>query len=348
MIADLLISALEQRDESAFGRAVNDLRAKVPALSPQEVAAEAAALAGVLPRLPIGLGSYLAPVLGGLCGYGARPADVLGPLVDGALRVLENLGPFKELCARAGIELPDSGNDEAFPETMQALIEAEAVDLAPNEIAGFAEAWFAGDGWVQPVLYLSQRKDVRAILPRRAELTAAVEAAREDLGTAHWLYGVLLVLDDEPFLVLDRTGRQGWRCTMSGIGDNFQLHTLLAARLAGAVGVTPPTAVELAAAETGEVIPKGGIKGQFNLVAADGEWIWNEGRPADIPRHDGIRVVVLDPPAYARSWNAGRLYPNMPPTLTVDEQLSPQEAARWLDGVKPDSRAGGGGGGGEG
>jgi hypothetical protein len=76
--------------------------------------------------------------------------------------------------------------------------------------------------------------------------------------------------------------------TISGIGDNFQLHTLLAATLIGdpARGLipgTPPHPAWFAAATDGEMAPPGGIRGQFNLVDATGEWIWNEGRPADIP-----------------------------------------------------------------
>ncbi|MBR7834745.1 hypothetical protein KDL01_15830 [Actinospica durhamensis] len=338
MIADRIIESLDQRDEAAFGEAMNDLRATVQSMSPAEVAAEAAALAAVVNRLPIGIGSSVAPALGAMCDLGARPGDVLDALVEGALRVLNNLEQFKQLCAQAGIETPNSGDDEAFPDTMSALIASEAVDMEPNRIAQYAEAWFAGNGWIQPVLYLCQREDVRAILPRREELTAAIESAREDLETAHWLYGLLLVLDDEQFVVLHRAGRKGWRCTMSGIGDNFQLHTLLAGHLAEATGVTAPTPVELAAADTGDLQPPDGIQGQYNLVGADGTWIWNEGRPADIPTLEGIRVVVLDPAPYARSWNAGRAYPKMPPTLTVDGELSAEEVDLWLGKVKPSER----------
>lgn len=338
MIAERIVEALQKRDESGFAQAMNDLRGGVPNMAEQEVASEASALAGVLGRMPIGMGSYVAPLVGAMCDFGARPAEVLDALVAGAIRVLENLDGFKRLCAEAGIELPDSGDDSAFPDTMRALMDAGATDLEPNEIAMRAQAWFAGDGWLQPVLYLCQNKEVRAILPRREELTAAVSEATEDLVNAHWLHGLLLVLDDEPFIVLDRASGNGWRCTMSGIGDNFQLHTLLAASLAEQVGATPPTDVELAAATTGEMQPEGGISGQFNLVAADGTWIWNEGRPADIPPHEGVRVVVLDPPSYERSWNAGRVYPKMLPALSVDEQLASEEAATWLSGVKPGER----------
>lgn len=339
MLADQLIHSFDARDEAAFEAALNELGSSIPRLGPAEVARNAVALAAEIHRLPIGIGSHVTRLLGGMCDYGADAAAVLPALVDGALRVLGDVEGFKALCAESGVELPDGGNEAAFPATMDSLITAAGDRLEPRQIARLAECWFAGDGWVQPVLFLAQRKDVRAILPRRAELLAAVEASAEDLSTAHWLRGLLLVLDDEPLIVLHRATSQGWRCTISGIGDNFQLHTLLAGQFAAAVGAKPPTPAELAAAGTGELQPKAGITGTFNLVDAFGAWIWNEGRPADIPRCDGIRVVVLDPPAYARSWNAGRAYPLMVPSLTVDARLSVDESARWLSTVKPDPQA---------
>jgi hypothetical protein len=339
MLADQLIRSFDARDEAAFEAALNELGSSIPRLEPDEVARNAVALAAEIHRLPIGIGSYVTQLLGGMCDYGADAAAVLPALVDGALRVLGNVEAFKALCAQSGLELPPSGDQEAFPATMDALAAAAGDRLEPRELAQLAESWFAGDGWVQPVLFLAQRKEVRAAMPRRAELSAAVGAAAEDLSTAHWLRGLLLVLDDEPFVVLHRASSQGWRCTMSGIGDNFQLQTLLAGEFAGAVGAKPPTAVELAAAGTGDLQPQEGIKGTFNLVDAFGAWIWNEGRPADIPRCDDVRVVVLDPPPYARSWNAGRAYPLMEPSLTVDGRLSADEVAQWLSTIKPDSRA---------
>jgi hypothetical protein len=209
------------------------------------------------------------------------------------------------------------------------------------------QAWFCADDWVQPVLYLCQRADVRAMLPQRDRLTAAIEPVRESHGVPEWLAGLLLVLDDEPLVVLDRgfagTGR-GYRVTIGGIGDNFQLHTLLAGALIGdpsrgLLPGRPPSPAELAAAGTGDDLqPAGGLRGSWNMVDAHGEWIWNEGRPGDIPRVDGVRVVVLDAEAYSRGWNAGRAYPLMTPLVRVDGPLSSAEAASWLGKVKPPVR----------
>jgi hypothetical protein len=116
------------------------------------------------------------------------------------------------------------------------------------------------------------------------------------------------------------------------------LHTLLAATLIGDfVTGERPQQDWIDSATTGEMEPPTPIRGQFNLVAADGTWIWNEGRPADIPIAGDRRVVVLDPPPYERTWNIGRAYPLMVPEIRLDRVLRPDEAATWLARVKPGS-----------
>ena len=72
---------------------------------------------------------------------------------------------------------------------------------------------------------------------------------------------------------------------------------------------------------------RGRIQGRFNLVDGYGQWIWNEGKPADIPLLDGRRVVVLDPPPYLRTWNIGRSFPMMRPEMRLERVLPAGEAA---------------------
>ena len=126
---------------------------------------------------------------------------------------------------------------------------------------------------MQPVLHLSQRADVRAALPQRERLLLAVEAARESLDVPRWLHGPLLVLDDAPLIVLHRQSGRGYRVTISGIGSNAQLQTLLAARLIGESGAdwlpgTRPSPDMTAAADgSGPMQSPGGIVPQFSLPA---------------------------------------------------------------------------------
>ncbi|MET9626241.1 hypothetical protein ABZX92_02145 [Lentzea sp. NPDC006480] len=185
------------------------------------------------------------------------------------------------------------------------------------------------DEWESTLVLPMQDEDVRHGLPHRSRLMELVPSDS-------WLHGLLQVVDLETLVVLHPLSGNGFEVTIGGLGDNFQLHTLLAYRLIPAfLPGEPPLQAWVEAASVGEELePAGGIQGQFELSDAFGETIWNEGRPADIPLLDGVRVVVLGEPAYARSWNAGRLYPLMTPMVDVNRELSADETASWLAKVK--------------
>ncbi|MFD4670951.1 hypothetical protein ACFWNN_14535 [Lentzea sp. NPDC058450] len=189
-----------------------------------------------------------------------------------------------------------------------------------------AEALERGDdSWESILLVPLQDEDVRAGLPHRDRLLRATSSDT-------FLYGLLSVIDLEPLLVLHTPTRTGFEVTIGGIGDNFQLHTLLAYRLIPAhIPGEPLRQSWVEAASVGEDLqPPGGIHGQFELTDALGDKIWNEGRPADIPLHEGRRIVVLSPLTYQRSWNTGRIYPLMTPMVDVTGVLSSDEASAWL------------------
>jgi hypothetical protein len=336
---------VERRDDEEFYAALQGMASATPEAGGDEVQAALARLVPVLARIPFGMGGDLAQIAGSMADYGTDPAVVVPVLVNRATDAMEQAARFERLHREAFGEVPDAEDPEQIEPTLERFVGgADARGMTERDASMLVQAWFCGGQWVQPVLYLSQRKDVRAMLPERPRLTAAIDAMRERIGTAHWLYGLLLVLDDEPLIVLHRATGRGFRVTISGVGDNFQLHTLLAAALIGdeSRGMLPgqrPSAAEIAAASDGEdLTPAGGIRGNFNLVDAYGEWIWNEGRPGDIPVLEGMRVVVIDPPPYQRSWNAGRPYPLMRPTVTVSGPLPAHEAAHWLSLVKPAQR----------
>ncbi|MEU3645562.1 hypothetical protein AB0E59_19425 [Lentzea sp. NPDC034063] len=202
-----------------------------------------------------------------------------------------------------------------------------ACDALEPLVLRVVEAFERGDGetWERALLLPLQDEDVRAGLPHRSRLLAAVP-------TDSWLYGLLMVVDLEPLLVLHRPSGTGFEVTIGGLGDNFQLHTLLAYRLVPEhVPGEPPLDAWVEAASVGEDLqPEGGIRGQFELSDGFGDTIWNEGRPSDIPLFEGRRVVVLGPPPYQRSWNTGRLYPMMTPLVDIARVLPADEAASWL------------------
>jgi hypothetical protein len=344
---DELIAAVANRDSDGYRAALDGIANQTMHEDLGEVRVALTRLVPVLAESAVGIGCHLAPLAGAMADHADDPAIVLPTLTERAAVVMERAAHFAALHQELLGDPPEPDTDHPLDSTLERFTAAAATrGITAEDAYELVIAWFRVDYWAQPVLFLCQRKDVRAMLPQRERLLAAVAPVRDRYGTTHWLHEILLVVDDEPLVVLDRlfavSGR-GFRVTISGIGDNFQLHTMLAAALVGAGSVAGlpgrrPTATEIAAATDGEdLTPAGRIRGTWNLADAYGEWIWNEGRPADIPMLDGVRVVVLDREPYERTWTSGRPFPLMRPELTVDAELAPIEVANWLGRIKPAS-----------
>lgn len=343
-----LLRAVQNRDEQARAAA---FQAVVEQAAVADRAQLTAALRVVTPGLadvPLGNGGQLASLAGGLVERGAEPAVVLDTLVSRVAQGLENAARFPALWEKAGggADRPAPGDPDQLPTVLNRLdAEAHRTGIPGAETRQIVEGWCTVGHWMPGLLVPLQRKDVRQALPHRHRLVDAAAATLDHIDAAQWMYGLLQVLDDESVIVLHRATGRGYRMTISGIGDNFQLHTLLAATLIGdpdrgLIPGTPPEPAWVTAATDGEPAPPGGIAGQFNLVDAFGSWIWNEGRPADIPTLQGKRVIVIDPPPYPRTWNAGRVYPLMRPTVTLNEILDPVRAAEWMARVVPAGQPG--------
>jgi hypothetical protein len=207
---------------------------------------------------------------------------------------------------------------------------------------------------------------LRAAARSRPEVLRLSEEADDVTGNTSFLTDMLRVLDDERLVVLHPGEQKGFEVRISGLADNFQLHTLLMAELIGdpqagwLPGAKPDPAV-VAAAGTGAqpANTRLGTTGAFNLwnwpaLQADGTlpagqgnagwWVWNEGNPGDIRPFEGVRVVLLGPPPYSRGWNAGRRFPNMPGELVVEHVLPPDVVRDWLARIaaapKPEMPAG--------
>jgi hypothetical protein len=126
---------------------------------------------------------------------------------------------------------------------------------------------------------------------------------------------------------------------MSGVGDNYQLHTLLADRLSGSVpGLESPKRLWVEQATDAPLVPQpptDPINRRFRLFDGNGAYVYPEGRPADIGKTNGTRVLVIHPPYGPYGWTYGRAYPRMTPRLTLDAVLGDAEAAEWLGRIAP-------------
>ncbi|WP_338702783.1 hypothetical protein V2W30_35945 [Streptomyces sp. Q6] len=325
-------AAVEQQDSAGVERAFQLMNEHYQGAGEQELATGAVRLAGLLSSVPPGPRGAFAVVIGACVERGADPRACAPAILDGLADAVRAAGEFCERwAATGGGELPDP--EGADPER------------AVFERVGFerAMAWWTLPQWEMASVAMLNHPSVRTGLDaaRRAELLTALRAVEEASGhDFKCLTYALLVLDDEPLIVIDRPSGTGYALRMTGLGDTFQLHTLLADRLAGGghlPGYVPtPREVAVCRDAPGQVP----TKGTFNLVAPDGGWIWNEGTPSDIPVVEGSRLLVLDPPPYERGWPAGRFFPGMTGDLVLERVLTAEETARWSAHVLPAGKPG--------
>ncbi|MDX2679350.1 hypothetical protein [Streptomyces soliscabiei] len=313
-------ATVRAQDADAAERAFARLAQGFGKASDTELQAAAPRLAALLAEVPPGPRAVVAVMTGACVERGADPLDCASAVFAGALDAFEQAAVFCERWAAAGRgELPGH--------------EGEGLEEADFERIGFEPvmAWQALPQFEMACVAMLNSPRVRREVPGREGLRAAVARVAE-LSDEPFkcLAYALAVLDDEPLVALDRAGGTGFALRVSGIGDNFQLHTLLADELIGrglVTGEAPSTEAVACCRDQAGMVP---TTGAFNLVGADGEWIWNEGKPADIPVVDGVRLVILDPPPYRRSWDAGRFFPGMTGELVFDHALAPEESAALL------------------
>jgi len=290
-------------------------------------------------------------------------ASAAGALVeDGA----DSLIALNAVLARLKDTLPAA---LAFEEACRATAEADGKDIGENDDS-YIEMYAPGVSAARPELGYAWGALDLLCPPALAMLSRSIsgrQAARADgllmeriarlaplHGGAGWLATLLGVLDDEELLALHPALGRGYRVRVSGVADNFQLHTLLADALignpdAGWLPGAPPDPRVAAAARDREVDPAAETAtGAFTLVGWPGlrpdgtledeqehgsHWIGGEGAPRDIPAFEGTRVVLLGAVPYGRGWNAGRQFPTMPAELGVVEVLDAATVQQWLQRI---------------
>jgi hypothetical protein len=293
---------------------------------------------------------------GALVENGGDPDIAVGAILDHLPDTLAAAAVFLDACAAAAAQTEAEGEGEAEDEEED---EGEVVDRfgfqVAQELPAEGQAWLSLRPMSLGAIAMLGRS------PRARQQARGMEHLRDRAGylagrhpQVSFLHLMLRVLDNEELLVLHPETKRGYRVRISGIADNFQLHLLLADALVGdaAGGLLPgkrPDPQAVAAARDRQVGPRArSAQGVFNLwtwrgLRPDGtlppanedaaHWVWNEGTPADIPPFDGVRVVLLGPPPYARSWNAGRRFDGMVAELRLEEVLPADTARDWLDRI---------------
>jgi len=291
-------------------------------------------LADVLPTASVDCAGVVALACGALVEHGGDPERPLDALLGRLPEVLAGAAAFADAC-RAQAKADDDAI-ERYGDEVAKTMPAEAV------------AWGALDLFASAAIaVLARSPAARRRARARPELAKRAAAVGDLHGKAKFLAELLRVLDDEVLLVLHPETGRGWKVRIGGISDNFQLHTLLADALIGdpekglLSGRRPDPRIG-AAARDRPVDPSVTLaEGAFNLMnwqalrpdrtlpaGQDGSahWIWNEGVPDDIEKFEGVRVVLLGPSPYHRTWDAGRRFEDMPADLKVVETLTPAAA----------------------
>jgi hypothetical protein len=274
--------------------------------------------------------------------------DPLIPLQAVLTRVKEAIAlaiPLAAACHRAA----EAAGEEL--EVGTSVIEV----YGPQVMGGMVEnarAWAALD-FMGPaaVALLAASAEARRIAWQDRALVEGARQLAPDHEWARYIADLAQVLDGEELLVLHPGLRRGYRVRISGIADNFQLHTLLADALIGdpLEGLLPgerPDARVVAAARDRDVdVAASDARGIFTLMTWRGlqadqslstetmrtdNWIEHNDTPADIPLFDGVRVVLLGPPPYVRAWSSGRRHIGMHGDARVVKVLSEQEVEDHL------------------
>ncbi|MBB5915073.1 hypothetical protein BJY24_003940 [Nocardia transvalensis] len=288
--------------------------------APGDIAQAGPRLADVLDEVPIGGRPHIAILIGACVERGADVAGCWQPVLRNLTENLCYAKIFAESwTAASGRELPDP----------EAEIPDGLLELDPEVVV----AWYERENWIRAGLAMLQQPYARAALG--AERREFLIEQNDGLGEVadRWdksLGYLLLVLDDEPLVVLHRDSGTGYRLRMNGIGDNFQLDTLLGDILVGGGHLPgePPSAEAAACCRDAEgMVPSAGT---FLFHAPDGSRVWYEGTPSDIPVLDGARVLVLDERPFPHHFPAGRFFPDLPGDLTLEGVLGEQEAADLL------------------
>jgi len=315
-------AAVRDRDGARSERGIREMHRHFADAADHEVAQAGLRLTALLPQVPAEPRGLIAVIVGACVERGAQARQCAPDVFDGLAEALASAGEF---CARweatGGGDLPEPRPGDPDP--------AVAARAGREAAAG----WWTLPQWEMASVAMLNDPSVRTGMDdgRRTELLAAVRSLRDASGhDFKCLEYALLVLDDEPLVVLHRPSGTGYALRMSGIGDNFQLHTLLADVLVGG-GHVPgraPSAREAAVCRDAPgQVP---TTGAFNLVTPAGQWVWNEGTPADIPVVEGSRLLVLDPPPYERGWPAGRFFPGMSADVVLERVMDEDEARGWF------------------
>jgi len=299
--------------------------------------------------------AHVAISAGTLVESGASPRMLGEVLLAKVPAVLAAARRYADLCLADTVDSPKSAGHEDGDHD-DAVTDVDGHSIARQRFRSHLEDDRAGGAalaylraWVLPtVAALTRDRELllRAIADEQlGELAAALRES-----DAHWLDVLLGAQVGVEWLVLFPIEARGFRVMLDGIVGNFDLHALLADAIVplGIAGQrNPPDVIARVRGET-SVSSCDFVTGAWNLYAARaatfdladpraapvGTWIWGEGLPRDVPAIDGVRTVLVGPPAYARTWSISRTFSALPARIDVVRELAAIEAREALERLR--------------
>jgi hypothetical protein len=282
--------------------------------------------------------ALLATISGAMVEAGADPGPLVVPLLDKLGQVVPAARRFHAACAATAAEAADD------PPAAFERAAAQVAAAMPIEAA----AWGMLDKLFPPVIAVMSASPAARALGAPL-LEPLDEMAAHSVGAA-WMAKMVRVLENEPFLAIEPATGRGIAGRMSGIAENFQLNVLLmdafprgllarrrvsADAVRVAKGDGPQQSHETVTGAWNlytwaALSPDGTLPAPTDLSRGDA-WIWNEGVPADIPVFEAQRVILLGPPAYARSWDSQRAFARLRAELRVERTLTRVEVRERLE-----------------
>ncbi len=166
---------------------------------------------------------------GALIEQGADPAIASAAILECTYEALQRAPAFGLACQNEAGRHPG----ESDPQDMQACVNQYGQHLI-QEMPEEARAWFALQPLCTAALAVLMRlPHMRAAIRQDPAFKAALAECPANNSSIDCLRDVLAVLDNEELVVLHPALQWGYRIRISGIGTNFQLHTLLADALIG-------------------------------------------------------------------------------------------------------------------
>ena len=278
-------------------------------------------------QAPIDRAAVASLVVGTLVESGAA-ANLAAPMLFRALpKVLEHANAFKQ-------RLHKAESEEI----------AQIAEIAPAEAA----AWHTLELWCQPAIAVLARD---AELRRRAlssPLRAQLDLLRSSNKCAAHLWKLIQAPINESVLVLAPEKGLGFELRISGISDNFQLHTLLAHALRKHASLVPnPPAAEIVAVAQGEGLQRIELREQ----ARWGLFSWRALRsdlrlppepelsehaysaqdlPNEFETFNAKKVVLLGPSVLSERWAVSRTFGPLHASVILDRELDADEVQSWL------------------